>query len=505
MSSAKIGCLAFTLSAVLPLTATAAIPTATCRPTDRPETGISGETTAAERDAGLPLQGAFKCNTDLVGQYQGEGASWQLTAWKNCAYFDQRHTRRRTNPGGLTETHPGTVVVDVSDPTHPVPTTWLTASAMIDPWESLKVNPPGSCSAAASGRSTPDLTERGFLGLRHRRRLQEPGPAMRTSTSRAASATAASGRRTGRPSTSPRCAHPEHRGGQRRQPSAPPRSRAASSPSTCGRRHSRVLRTCPFRCCTTSSSARTATPPTSRCSGIGADRNGMRCSTSATSSSAGPNPEYRVVSRLTWDDGSIGAQNALPVTIAGKPYIVMADEAGGGIFGACATQGKSANGFPRLIDISDPTHPADCRGDPARRRRPSELHRDVHRPDHLEPDHPARRRGLDNVGPGFFAHSCHYCQVDDADDAKILACNCFAAGLRFFDIHDIANINEMAYFKPPAQGTKVLPGSQYANSNSYARFRPATTTGRPPSPASPRIEELTPVTSGPPPRTTGSW
>src|SRR5262249_42067078 len=96
--------------------------------------------TDAERDAGIPLQGAVKCNADLVGQYQGEGASWQLTAWKNCAYFDQRHPAE-ANPSGATETHPGGVVVGVSDPTHPAATTWLTADAMIDPWESVKVNP----------------------------------------------------------------------------------------------------------------------------------------------------------------------------------------------------------------------------------------------------------------------------------------------------------------------------------------------------------------------------
>ena len=51
-----------------------------------------------------------------------------------------------------------------------------------------------------------------------------------------------------------------------------------------------------------------------------------------------------------------------------------------------------------------------------------------------------------------------------------MACNCFASGLRFWDIHDIANIKEMAYYKPPAQGTKALPGSQYANSNTPPTF-----------------------------------
>src|SRR5690242_10402779 len=143
MGRAKVACLAFSFLAVLPLAATAATPSATCRPTDRPETGMSGETTAAERDGGTSSAAAqgFTCNTDLVGQYQGEGASWQLTAWKNCAYFDQRNPAEGTVFGGPAEAHPGTVVVDVSDPTHPTPTTWLATPALLDPWESVKVNP----------------------------------------------------------------------------------------------------------------------------------------------------------------------------------------------------------------------------------------------------------------------------------------------------------------------------------------------------------------------------
>ena len=45
----------------------------------------------------------------------------------------------------------------------------------------------------------------------------------------------------------------------------------------------------------------------------------------------------------------------LPVTIAGKPYVVFADESG--LQSAACSQNKSPTGFPRIIDISDPTHP----------------------------------------------------------------------------------------------------------------------------------------------------
>ena len=66
-------------------------------------------------------------------------------------------------------------------------------------------------------------------------------------------------------------------------------------------------------------------------------------------------------------------------------------------------------------------------------------------------------------GPSFFGYSCHYCNVDDVDNATKAVCNCFAAGMRIFDIRDPVNPKEIGYFKPPAQGTKLLPGSQYAN------------------------------------------
>ena len=53
------------------------------------------------------------------------------------------------------------------------------------------------------------------------------------------------------------------------------------------------------------------------------------------------NPAFRVISSITWDDGSVGAQDALPITVAGKPYILFTDESGQQARG-CAS-GKSAN------------------------------------------------------------------------------------------------------------------------------------------------------------------
>ncbi|MGZ6125141.1 MAG: hypothetical protein ACXWLR_09285, partial [Myxococcales bacterium] len=164
------------------------------------------------------------------------------------------------------------------------------------------------------------------------------------------------------------------------------------------------------------------------------------------------NPAYRVIGSLTWDDGSTGAQNALPITIGGKPYVLFTDEGGAGVASACS-QGKSAAGFPRLIDVSDPKNPKTV----------AKLQLDVHDPAFCTQAFNAPIAPSGNFFGTFFNHSCHYCNVDDVDDAKIAACNCFAAGLRFFDISNVSYVKEIAYLKPAAQGTKVLRGSQYAN------------------------------------------
>jgi MYXO-CTERM domain-containing protein len=71
-----------------------------------------------------------------------------------------------------------------------------------------------------------------------------------------------------------------------------------------------------------------------------------------------------------------------------------------------------------------------------------------------------------------FGYSCHYCAVDDPDDAKTMACNCFAAGMRVYDISNPSYVREIGYYKPPAQGTKVLPASQYAMGNPAPFNRP---------------------------------
>ncbi|MDQ1507395.1 MAG: hypothetical protein QOD57_5122, partial [Actinomycetota bacterium] len=107
------------------------VPRPTCGPGSRPETARQGEITASDRASGRSSQG-YTCNLALVGNYAGEGAEWQLAWHGHCAYYDTRFSGQQTKRG--------TVVVDAADPAHPRFSTNLTTPAMLDPWETLKVN-----------------------------------------------------------------------------------------------------------------------------------------------------------------------------------------------------------------------------------------------------------------------------------------------------------------------------------------------------------------------------
>jgi hypothetical protein len=159
-----------------------------------------------------------------------------------------------------------------------------------------------------------------------------------------------------------------------------------------------------------------------------------------------PNPQIRVISTLFWIDGG-QAQQALPVTIKGRPHLIFTDERGaggvGGRAGACA-RGVPPHGFARIIDISDETNPQIV----------AKLMLEVH--------DPANCPVILNDPPDRYSYSSHYCGVDNVHNATLVACSFReSAGLRVFDIRDPFHPREIAYYKPPARRTEVRPGSVF--------------------------------------------
>ena len=398
----------------------ATVPKATCGPLDRQETGLQGQTPLADRQSGATTQ-AYNCNLEKVGGFEGEGASWQLTWFGDCAYYD---TANNNTPAPQ---HPGTVVLDVSDPEHPVPTDYLTGAAMMDPWESLKVNPQRKLLGANKG---PGITIGGSTFA--------PNPADKNFTFYDISAD---------------CKHPKLLSdvpvdghiGHTGDFSADGRTYYGTTTVAAGvtamdisdpTKPTEIIRDLQFTVHDVASNA----DGTRLYGAMVAPANGLLIMDVSDIQKRIANPQIREVSRLTWLDGA-GAQMPTPITIKGKPYILFSDESSGRAT-SCAA-GRSPYGMARLIDISDEKNPQVV----------SKLMLETHDPANCT----TTLADLANF-PGF-AYDAHYCSVDNAANAKLAACSYFQSGMRVFDIGDPANPKEIAYYKPPARRLEYRPAS----------------------------------------------
>jgi hypothetical protein len=420
------------LGSLLPPDALAgAVPKADCGPNDRVETGLQGQTTQFERTSGAS-EIAYNCNLELVGQFEGEGASWQFAWFDDCGYYDTANSPLQQRRG--------TVVIDASDPAHPQATAILDDAAMLDPWESLKVNKRRKLLGGTKGSGgVPTDRQFAFYDVSD-------------------------------------CAHPkllsvvdvpDHRGHAGdfapdgltyygtggggwtamdiSDPSNPRKILRWVPPDGIGRPHdlsisddgTRMYVAQPGR-------PNDPTLPTP---------NGLVIVDVSDIQFRRPNPQVRTISTLFWRDGST-AQVPQPVRIKGKPYIVFVDELGSGFLGpqgprdACA-QGLPPFGMARIIDISDERNPKII----------SRLMLEIH--------DPANCSAVveDNAGINIFGYDSHYCTVDNPNNAKLVGCGHFGAGLRVFDIRDPYHPKEIAYYKPPARRREVRPGSNLYQRN----------------------------------------
>jgi hypothetical protein len=151
----------------------------------------------------------------------------------------------------------------------------------------------------------------------------------------------------------------------------------------------------------------------------------------------------------------------IPVHINGHPYIISTNEGGGasgadGWAGAC-TRGASAFGYPNIIDVADVRNPTII----------SKLRLEVSDPANCAallaetpPDVPGTAPGTNLPAiSGTTNYSEEACVPDNPKDTKMLACGFQNAGLRVFDVSDPTHPKEIAYWKPGAVRTAVLPAS----------------------------------------------
>ncbi len=161
-------------------------------------------------------------------------------------------------------------------------------------------------------------------------------------------------------------------------------------------------------------------------------------------------PNVTEIGYVTWDNVTI-PQNAIPVTIQGRDYVIEVDEfsqpAGGG---SVAAHGPRV-GAARIIDIADPANPKVL----------SDLRLAVH-----EPENRAAIANDPGAQPPVQGYAGHYCAVPTRDNPTIVACGMIVSGLRVFDIRDPANPVETAYFNPaiPPRFTPYVTASNWAMS-----------------------------------------
>jgi hypothetical protein len=412
------------------------VPKAVCGPKDRVETGLQGQTTLAERMTGSSEK-SYNCNLELVGQFRGEGASWQMAAFDTCAYYGTAN--------GADQKRKGVVVIDASNPAKPVASTYLDSRPMWDPWESLKVNVPRKLLAAVQadrgngvdpGFAVYDISACARPVLKASVML--PSPVKGHAGNFAPDGLTYYGAQLG---TS---IYPI----DLRNPSEPKLLQVWLGDETQGRMgvaHDLALDESGTILYSAQPSFGLTAPP-ARLQALGGLGNGLVISDVSGFKSHKGDAKPRIVGSLLWRDGSI-AQSPQRFAIKGRPYILFTDEMGAGGLGgakaACA-QELPPFGFARIIDIADPTKPTLV----------SQLK--------LEVDDPANCGAVapDTSFSGTFGYSSHYCSVDNPAETRFASCSYFEAGVRVFDIQEPYRPREIAYYKPPAVAGSI-PGSNH--------------------------------------------
>ena len=381
----------------LPPEARGATPEAECGPGSRPETGVQGQVTKADRDSGRSEDG-YICNLEVLGTHQGTGAGVVSAQYGTCVYQGSFGT-------GIVGLTPGVQVVDVSDPQNPRHVRTLSSPAMAaGTWETLKVDPVQGRLAAVGTTvlvgpllfDVYDISEdctdpqllNGIAGTNitvpqnvvgHEGGFSPDGDTYYATSSGGGWVTAV-------------------------DLSDPTRPRTIFAGSTGLTNHGFSF----------SADGRTMY-------GVTLIPAGIQVLDVSDIQDRLDSPQIREISTLTWPDGLL-SQHTIPIVQDGHEYLVAVDEGGGGSV--------------RIIDIDDPTDPQIVR----RIRLQINL-----------PEYQAERQ-TDISGNGLWGYEAHYCNVDQLPSPTALACGFVQSGIRVFDLRDVRSPREIAYFNPPAVG-----------------------------------------------------
>jgi len=437
------------------------VPKAVCGPNDHPETGLQGQVPAALRAAGF--QG-FSCNLELLSQVRGDGANWQSAEFREarlnpanlfepntghiCAYHGTSFTTAN-------RTHVGVPVIDVTDAKHPVTTSYLTTTSMLDPWESLKVNQRRELLAADNGHNGGGGPEVDIYDISSDCRY--PQFLASVAVGKADGSTGEPAKVVGHEgSWAPDgltyyggdifTAGGQYYAVDTSNPGAP--TLITNWHTGIAGVHGLSISDDGYRGYFVSLSGGVGTAKLNDPTAL--PTNGLLIYDLSEIQDRKPNPQAKLISKVMWKDGSF-AQHTIPVTIRGRRYVISVDEGGSaGIFGglsnlqAACDAGFSPFPMARIVDVDDETNPAVI----------SKLALQIHDPANCTQVLP------DLVGLSTFWYGSHYCSVDNRKNATTLACGYFNSGIRVFDIRNPVHPREIAYYNP-AGTTTPSPGSNH--------------------------------------------
>lgn len=396
-----------------------------CDPNDRPEPALQGQVPQSERLSGEAADG-YRCNLDIVGELRSV-ASANFETYQNCAYYSD-------NGSGLRDA--GVIVLDVSDPTHPVQTAYLTSRAMRWPGESLRVN-----------------QARGLLVADHYSPIGQPTPFF-----------SADGTPEGPENhralavydVSKDCAHPKLLAD-------------VIMPSAYGHEgcfqpdgmiyYMSAVTITPIDL-TDPANPKQLSVPWQPSVPLPAFFHGCSISDDGTRGyfTDAHNNQMLVVDTTAIQARRTGAQprvigmfptpfeleqSTVPLSYGGRLHVLLFSEAK--YPPKVCVPGQPNFGYQRIIDVSDEQHPVEV----------SAIQTEVVRPENcakVAADASLELRGVEKGDPfnifitGLFGYDSHYCTPDRLHDPTIVACAQLGSGLRVYDIRDPRSPEEVAYY-----------------------------------------------------------
>jgi hypothetical protein len=386
-------------------------PAAQCGPGSRPLDGEQGRVPASAVNSPAAAKG-WTCNVSEVGQFSTPGG---FRVWRyvddvghTCAFYDTSLFSPLNVVSAAAGPSPGVVVLDMSDPAHPVQTDTLTDFPMLVPHESLNLNAKRGLLAAEVGNG---LTAPGLMSI------YDVHQDCRHPTLDATTLAARFGHESG---FSPDGNTFWIGGGE---------GIAAVDVSDPKNPHTLWEGNVFAHGLNVSDDGNTlydANPIDGKLTLLDVSQIQSRVA----------HPEVKEISSLTWDTVSV-PQNTNPMQINGRPYLLEFDEFAFRF--NPVTVGDQVGGA-RIIDIADPAHPQVI----------SNLRLAVNQlAAHQEAD------GDPSPLPQpAFDYSAHYCAIPREVNPQIVACSFINSGLRVFNIEDPLHPREVGYFiSPPNAGT----------------------------------------------------